>query len=143
LYQEGETIQWEGTERKPLTITQKLGILLNLPAVLMAAPIVVVFFRESDLALLYVSLPFVPLVWYGIGRWIDRLLGYIPPLRRIRRTWRGLFTFLSAGLLCISVVTVTPLNHHRERDTYWNGAALILWSSLAVAISGFRPQVDS
>lgn len=58
---------------------QKLAIVLNLPALVLAIPITLVLFRGSDMGLLDASVPFAPLVWYGIGRWLDRLLGYTPP----------------------------------------------------------------
>jgi hypothetical protein len=138
-YQEGADIPWENKEPMPLTSEQKIAILLNLPAMFAAIPIAVVFFRGSDTGLLYAPLPFVPLLWYGIGRWLDRLLGHIPVSRRIHKTWRGLFAALSVGLLCLSIASITPLNHHRTGDTYWVGLALILWSALflAMSMSGF------
>ena len=134
-YQENGAIGWEPSEPKPLSRAQKIAIVLNLPAFLAVIPIVATFFPGNDLADLYGSTPFVPPIWVGIGRWLDGMLGYAPRRRPVRRTWDGLFVVLSLGLLGLSIVSITPLNHHRTGDTYWVGSALILWSSLLFAIS--------
>jgi hypothetical protein len=137
-YQES-SIAWEPMEPKPLVIAEKLGIVLNFPAFVLAIPITLLFFHGKDMGLWYASLPFVPLVWYGVGRWFDRLLGYISHSPPVRRTWYELFGTLSMILLCLSIATVTPIYPHRMGDTYWIGFGLILWSglSLAISISGF------
>jgi hypothetical protein len=133
-YQEDPGVPWHPIpEPRPLTAVEKVAILLNLPAVLAAIPIAAVFFRGSDLGSLYASVPFVPLVWYCIGRWLDGLLGYVARSHVVPRVWSGLFAVLSTGLLTISVLTVTPPNHHRTND-YWVGTALVAWSGLFLAI---------
>ncbi len=86
------------------------------------------------MGLLFAALPFVPLVWYGVGRWLDGLLGYVRHSRVVPKVWGGLFAVLSTGLLTQSVLTVTPANHHRTSDTYWVGTALVVWSGLFLAI---------
>jgi hypothetical protein len=134
LYQETSGA-WEPMEPAPEP-GPKLAIVLNLPASVLAIPITFVLFRGSDMGLLDASVPFVPLVWYGIGRWLDRLLGYTPPqscragVRRHR-----IFAVLFTGLLGLSIASITPLNHHQTGDTYWVGSALVLWSALYLAIA--------
>jgi hypothetical protein len=138
-YQESASIPWDPKGSTPLKPALKIAILLNLPAMFAAIPIAVVFFHGSELGLLYAPLPFVLLLWYGIGLWLDRLLGYVPHSGKVHKTWRGLFAALSVGLLCLSIASITPLNHHRTGDTYRVGLALILWSALffAMSMSGF------
>jgi hypothetical protein len=133
-YQEGGAMPTEPIEPEPLTPMLKLAVVLNLPAFIAAAPLAVFLFHESELSLLYASAAFVPPLWYGIGRWLDGLLGYVGRSHFVPRVWSGLFSVVSASLLTVSVLTVTPLNHHRSIDTYWVGTALIVWSGLFLAI---------
>jgi hypothetical protein len=133
-YQE-ETVHWEPREQKPLTRPEKLAIVFNLPAFLIAIPIAAVLFHGSEMGLLYGALAFVPLVWYGVGRWLDGLAGYIPRPRVLNSTIRRCFAIVSLSFLVISIFCVTPLNRHRTSDTYWPMAALILWSALFLIIS--------
>jgi len=126
-YQEQQiTIQWEPMEPKPLTPPQKVGILLNLPALVLGMPIALAFFGGNDIGSPYAAVPFVPFVWYGVGRWLDRLVGNIPALAHRRRTWRAVFAVVSTILLCVGLASITPLNHHRTPDAYWVGSAIIL-----------------
>ena len=135
VYQEN-AVRWDPTiEPKPLTAAQKLGLLLNLPSLLLAIPLAVTVFRGSDMGLLYAALPFVPLVWYGIGRWMDTTLGYVKPQRRLPQSLSGFLAVIATGLLVISVMAVTPMNHQRRPDTYWIGTALIMWLGLSLAMS--------
>jgi hypothetical protein len=140
-YQE-ETIQWEPAEPKPLTQPQKLAIVFNLPALLIAIPIAATLFQGSDMGLLYGSLPFVPIVWYGVGRWLDGLAGYIPRSRVLHSAVRRCFAVVSLFFLIIGIVSITPLDHHRTNDTLWPMSALILWSALflAISLSGLRAR---
>ena len=132
VYQENG-VRWDVIEPKPLTTAQKLGLLLNLPSLLLAIPLAATLFHGSDMGLLYAALPFVPLVWYAIGRWLDGLLGYSARLC-LPRILRG-FLAVPAGLvLCVSLACFTPLYHHRTADTYWMFSALVLWSGLCLTM---------
>jgi hypothetical protein len=140
-YQE-ETIQWEPREPKPLTQPQKLAIVFNLPALLIAIPIAAVLFHGSDTGMLYGSLPFVPIVWYGVGRWLDGLAGYIPRSPVLHSTVRRCFAGVSLFSLIMGIVCITPLYHHRTNDSRWLMSALILWSVLflSISFSGLRTR---
>ncbi len=135
VYQEEPPLKWESIEPKPLTTAQKFSLLLNLPSLFLAIPFAAILLHGTDMGLLYAAMPFVPITWYGIGRWIDGLLGYVRKRWWLPRSLSGFTALLSAGLLVLSACTVTPLNHHRRSDTYWAGAALILWSGLSLAMS--------
>jgi hypothetical protein len=119
----------------PLTVAHKAALVLNLPALFLSIPVVLAFPRSSDAETFFASLPFVPFVWYVVGKWIDRLLGYIPQPRRLRRKWQKFFAIISAILMCLGIAAATPVNHHRTPDTYWVATALTLWSGLFLAIS--------
>ena len=140
-YQEYQEVPpWHPLEPKPLTVTQKIELFLNLPALLLAVPFAEILFHSTDLGLLYAAMPLIPILWYAIGRWIDGMLGYVRKGRKLPKSVSGFAAILITGLMILSLVTVTPLNHHRRADTYWAGAALILWSGLflAMSVSSFR-----
>lgn len=134
-YQEEPPLKLEFIEPKPLTTAQKLSILLNLPSLFLAIPFAATLNYETDMGILYAALPFVPITWYGIGRWIDGMLGFCKRRRWLPRSWSGFVAFLATGFLVLGTCTVTPINHHRRPDTYWVGDGLILWSGLSLAMS--------
>ena len=134
VYQEEPGLKWESIEPKPLTTAQKVSILLNLPSLFLSIPFAAILHHETDMGMLYAALPFVPITWYGIGSWIDGMLGFVRK-RWLPRSLSGLIALFATGLLVLSAFAVTPINHHRNPDTYWTGTALILWSGLFLAMS--------
>jgi hypothetical protein len=135
VYQEEPPVKWESFEPKPLTTEQKFSLLLNLPSLFLGIPFAAILHYETDIGMLYAALPFVPITWYGIGSWIDGMFGFVRKRWWLPRSLSGFAAFLATGLLVLSACTVTPLNHHRQPDTYWTGTALILWSGLSLAMS--------
>lgn len=133
-YQEGIGVPM-GTfgEPAPLKPVQKIALIFELPAMFVAMLIGAVLFPRNDAAWLYTSVPFVPLVWHAIGRWLDGLLGYSARLR-LPRILRGLLTVPAVGVLFVSMAGLTPLYHHRTADTYWMFSGLVLWSGLCLAM---------
>jgi hypothetical protein len=99
---------------KPFSIALKASIVLNLPALLMSIPIRMLFSARSDRSTFLASLPFVPLVWYGIGLWLDRLIGNVALPRNPDPTRRRIAAKTAAIFLFFGIVTISPLNHHRE-----------------------------
>jgi len=120
---------------KPIPVAIKVAAAVNLPALLMSVPFLMAFAPSSDSAAIFASIPFVPLVWYGIGLWLDRLTGLAAPPRRRHPTLRRIVVITAAILLCLSIVSMTPINHHRGTDLYWTGGTMVLWSVLLLVIS--------
>jgi hypothetical protein len=139
VFQEGTSVPIEMSEPPPLKPWQKIAAILDLPAMFVAMLTVSVLFPRNELASMYASVVLAPLVWYGVGRWVDGLLGYIPPWR-ISRSLRRVFFFLFSTVLCVSIAGVTPLYHHRTADSYWIFAGLILWCGLCLAITASSPD---
>jgi hypothetical protein len=135
VYQEESPVKWVPIEPRPLTTAMKVSLLLNLPSLFLALPFAATLHHETDIGMLYAALPFIPIIWYGIGRWIDGMLGFIRKRWLLPRSLSGFIASLATGLLALSALTVTPINHHRQPDTYWAGTALILWSALFLAMS--------
>ena len=125
-------------EPPPLKPIQKIALILDLPAMLVAMLIGAVLFPRSEAAWLYTSVPLVPLVWYAVGRWLDGLLGYIA---RLNLPWilRRLLSLPAVGALLVGIAGLTPLNRHRTADTYWVFSGLVLWSGLCLAIVSSSP----
>jgi hypothetical protein len=123
---------------KPIPIAMKMTAALNLPALFMSIPFKIAFPTMSDTGAILAAIPCVPPVWYGVGLWFDRLTGRVPLSRRQYPTLRGIGRTTAFVLLCLTLVGMTPLNHHRGRDHYWMGGIMILWCALLLAITAKR-----
>jgi hypothetical protein len=120
---------------KPLSVPLKTSIVLNLPALLMSTPIRMFFSTKSDTSTFLASLPFVPLVWYSIGLWLDRLMGNVALPRKPHPTRRRIAAKAAAIFLCLGIMAISPLNHHRGPNAYWAGGTVILSSTLFLGIN--------
>ena len=120
-------------EPPPLKAAQKIALILELPAMFVASLIGAVLVPGSETAWLYTSVPFVPLLWYPIGRWLEGIFGYIPRLY-LPRILRGLLAVPALGVLLVSIGGLTPLYHHRTADSYWVFSGLMLWSGLCLTM---------
>lgn len=135
IYQEEPPLKWESMEPRSLTTTQRVSLLLNLPSLFLAIPFVAILDQETDTGMLCAAVIFVPITWYGIGRWIDGMLGFVKKRWWLPRSLSGFIAFLATGAVVLGACMVTPIDHHRTPDTYWIGTALILWSGLFLAMS--------
>jgi hypothetical protein len=123
----------------------KAAMLLNLPAIWVASVVAALsgLHPKGDTEILWISVAFVPLVWYPIGRWIDIRLGLVKrtlnPDSSLRRSGRRLSCGVAGALLVVSFIGMTPLYHHNTRETYWVWTAMILWSAMAL---GFAVSAD-
>ena len=120
----------------PLTLAFKVAIVLNLPAVFAGALVAAALSLESDLSLLWASTLFVPLLWFGIGRWLDGVFGFRPRPARLPSPWRGFWVLLSVGFLLLAVSSIAHLDRNFTSDAIWITAALSFWSVLFLAMSG-------
>jgi len=124
-YQKESSIAWER-----ITPAEELATLFNLPAMVLGLLIAHALFPENHyMNSLYAAAPFVPLVWYCVGRWLDGLLRHIEYSRVASRRRSLAFAVLSAVLLIESIIVATS----------WGGGALlgagfVAWSGLFLAI---------
>jgi hypothetical protein len=132
-YQEDSSVSVELFEPPSLKPVQKIALILELPAMFVATLIGAVLFPLNETAWLFTSIPFVPLVWYVIGRWLDGLLGYCARLR-LPRILRTLLAVPAGLVLCVGLGGFTPLYHHLTADTYWMFSGLVLWSGLCLTM---------
>ena len=61
-----------------------------------------VVLHQNENAWMYLSIAFVPFLWYFIGRWLDGLLGYVGHLH-VPRILRGLLSVVATFILGISI----------------------------------------
>ncbi len=132
-YQESVGVPLQSLEAPPLNAVQKVGIVLDLPAMFLATLIGAVVVPRDEAAWMYLSIPLVPFVWYVIGRWLDGLLGYIARVC-LPQILRKLLAVTAVGVLGVSIAGLTPLYHHRTADTYWVFTGIAIWAGLCLAI---------
>jgi hypothetical protein len=68
------SINWDMPPMPPRAIQLAYGI--NLPAVVVAVPIL--FGTRDELTISWAIGAFVPLLWFFVGRWFDRRVGWLP-----------------------------------------------------------------
>jgi hypothetical protein len=87
LWQEGEGMQFHLIYiNRPTPVRVKLAVVLNLPAIL---PVAVAFDpllpsgSKGQLVVWLIAFPCVCFLWYAVGLWIDRQLGFVLRLLEI------------------------------------------------------------
>jgi len=81
--QDQADVGFDDSCRRPLA--ESIAVDLNLPAVFAGALAAVALRHDTDRAVYGASAPAVLILWYLVGLWIDRRLGYVAgPLRRRR-----------------------------------------------------------
>jgi hypothetical protein len=135
-------VQWD-PEPPPQPTTRKLTSLLNLPAVAASIPVVALLDHyKGDIPLLFITTLFVPLLWYGIGYWVDGQLGYVHRRLKPDSTVRQLARDLSAlGAACFLILSVAVALHGPYRPPgYWGPAIWLFWSAFwfVIAVSCIR-----
>lgn len=132
-YQEGTTVLAEPMEPPPLKLAQKMAIVINLPAVVLATPVAMIASPRTDMTLVYATF-LVPLLWYVVGIWLDGLLGFTQRLR-LPPLVRRCFVVIAIAFLGLGIAIITPVNHHRTMDAYWIGSSVTFWSGLFLVIT--------
>ena len=108
----------------------KAEMVLNLPAVYVAIPIVGITLRESsDSSVIAITTLLAPFLWYWIGRWVDRQLGNLKqkPDRAGSRVARTILRVLAYAFLVLCVVSFTPFNPTPSPELSFHFATLALW----------------
>jgi hypothetical protein len=117
-------------------IEWRLATLLNFPAIGCGAALMsAIGKQESELYLLLLSLPFIPLLWTLIGRWLDHQLRYRP---RPHRTWpRVLWCSLgiAIALLLLIMLFVSLPKSALSEGQIWGGLYLVIWSAILFGTS--------
>jgi hypothetical protein len=117
-------------------IPLRLVVAANVPAVLVAFAIRAVFhFQLRNPFLL--AIPFIPLLWYPVGSWIDRRLGWSPSRKRVRNRLRDVLLILAVLIACFAMqvfVQRFKVLYPRPTDPFWAGYGIWLWFLFLVAV---------
>jgi hypothetical protein len=108
----------------------KAEMVLNLPAVFVAIPIeAFIFEKGSDTSLIGITTLLAPFLWYWIGKWVDRQLGFVKqkPDRARSRMARTILRVLAYTFLALCVLSFTPFNPTPSPDSKFLFATLALW----------------
>ena len=122
---------------------QVIAICLNFPAAFVGLFIEDTFLHRwlgSDASFFFASAPAVLLLWYWVGRWIDRRSGYVG-LPQARRRSPRLFAWVAFGCSVLfvflsAIVLLRFVSSHRYRwDDVAVGSALAGWSVFLMAVT--------
>jgi hypothetical protein len=111
------------------------AIAINVPATMLGAICAEIFHIGSNLGGLLCSMPFVLLLWYAVGHWLDHQLNILPrrpPGAGIRiACWVGIV--LSAMLLAIGIMALR--SHHAVTSEVLSlSVGWLLWSGLLLVM---------
>lgn len=110
--QENALPDWHPKTQYKMPAAWLIAIALNVPATMIGALCAEIFHVGSNLGGLLCSMPFVPLLWYFVGHWLDHQCNILPlchPGRGIRiACWVGIA--LSAMLLAVGIMAIRSHN---------------------------------
>lgn len=116
----------------------KFAVALNVPAILAAVLLNAIVFRFQINHMFLVAAPFVPMLWYPVGRWFDRRLGWVQG-RKAKRTFIGDTLLVLCGLLAILsvVVVLQTIRRAYTPDSLWLVFGVCTWFAfLLVVLAG-------
>ena len=107
-----------------------MALMLNLPAVYAGVPVALLLRCGGDIGLLSCSIPFVPPLWYAIGRRLDVRTGAFQATQRAHsskwHTVRAIFRFFAACMVIVSVLALLN-SHHRTVKRDFGLGILFAW----------------
>ena len=135
-YQEGGNLP-EGHPQATFTmpIAWTVAIAINVPATMLGALCAEIFHIGSNFGALLCSMPFVLLLWYAVGHWLDHQLNILPrcaPGNGIRiACWVGIL--LSALLLAVGLMAFRS-HAALNADVVALALGWLLWSVLLLVM---------
>lgn len=131
-----------------IPILPRFVIAANVPAVLAAFTTNAIFHLRLKNPFL-LSVPFILPLWYLVGCWIDRRIGWSPrktPIRSRLRDFLLASAVIVAGLAVVVFLQVVKLVRPAPSDPFWFGYGISLWFGfLLVVLAGmvYRRVTDS
>ena len=141
---ENGTVTFSPEPELKLSPTLKVELALNLPAVQfggLALEVIraVTIGGGSESSLIGFSTLFVPLLWFSIGRWIDRqrsFIGLETVISRVREMhFKALLRFIAAIGLLGAICGLLPTYHHRTAESDFYFLVIGIWSTVYLTCS--------
>jgi hypothetical protein len=118
----------------------KMAVSLNVPAVLAASLLNAIVFHFQTSGVFLLAVPFVPVLWYPVGKWFDRRLGWVHRCKPKRTFIRDTLVVASGVLAILSVVVfaqVIKRGYPGPPDTFWIAFGVCAWFAfLLVVVAG-------
>lgn len=134
-YQQGELPEGHPQAAFVMPLAWTIAIAINVPAAMLGALCAEIFHLGSNLGALLCSMPFVLLLWYLVGHWLDHQLNFLPrraPGNAIRiACWVGIL--LSAVLLAIGLMAFRS-HVSLKADVVALALGWLLWSILLLVM---------
>ncbi len=115
----------------------RFAILLDFPAIAAGALLLTITSRHvSELYLLLLSTPFVPITWTLLGRWLDYQLRILP--RPPRNMTRLVFSSLGIAVACLMlamVIVSASKSHSTSEASAWGTLYLVSWAAIILTTS--------
>lgn len=130
--------QFHFVEPRIISSRTKFAVALNVPAVLAALFLNTVVFRFRTNYLFLLAVPFVLILWYPVGRWFDRRLGWVQRRKR-KRTLIGDTLLVLCGLFAIFsvVILLQTIKQAYIPDSLWLVLGVCAWFAfLLVVLAG-------
>jgi hypothetical protein len=128
---------------------EEVAIALNLPAVftgaILGAGLVLILHRQGDVWWVLSSIPMVAVLWYWVGWWIDRRLGFFGLLKH-RFRLPSVLTKAAQGFsvvmifLSAFVMFGALLYHHHRLDEYLVVSSFLFWSVFLFEVTWPNPR---
>ena len=121
----------------PPTAADLAEVILYLPALIAAAPITWVFNIRLSLA----AIPFVPVLWWLVGYWLDIKFGFVaakPKRFSPVRTAGRVLAALVSGLLLLLFIWL--LLAYLDPNGPWFAAPGVFWFGWMFIVSVYRPR---
>jgi hypothetical protein len=112
-------------------VAAQWALAVNLPAVVASLPVLLMLWKSSPsnpITYMVIGL-FVPLLWFLVGRWLDRVLGLLPAKRRPQRSPLAVLGFV--GFLAIDGFVVFVMVNERFYELNFTMIGMVAWLAFA------------
>ena len=128
-------------ETDSISVGTRLVIAANVPVVVAAFALNAAVLHLQSSRLFLLASPFVLLLWYPVGLWLDRRFGLIPLRRPVRSFVRDglLATQVLVAILAVVVfLQVIKRGYPGPPDPYWMGYGVCAWFAFLLAVLGTK-----
>ena len=129
-----------GGEADTIPTRVKIAVALNVPAVIAAFLLNAIAFHFQTNRVFLLAVLFIPLLWYPVGKWFDRRVGWVRRGKPKRTFIRDALLVVSGVLAILSVVVLIQVikrGYPGPPDTFWIGFGVCAWFAfLLIVVAG-------